>query len=341
MAPSSPFAVAGMASTSNAHHTHNPPLNAWGGASTSTSFTDTLSQSRSHYQPGYLMSASQVNNSPGAAQRVEEAPVVQTKAKMNHAVASEFGMDSMFQSARHSSRQPLADSDGPPMRSVNDIPTEMHATDSSSSFQPRASAFSRASRPAPSSPAPPQTPLHYIIVFGYPPDKYTITTSYFASLASTASASPPEPHPDITNAFRIGYSEAADALRAVRKSGEVLEGSWMVGVKWADAAQAEALVAQPVARHSSPMDMAVDSPSSANSPGNNAYAPPTVGTPLKLAPSASAFRRAGPSSAPRPAPAPAPAPGWPSAVPNQAAPEAGKAAGKGVLGQVGDMIFGW
>ncbi|KAJ6513510.1 hypothetical protein DFH09DRAFT_1374167 [Mycena vulgaris] len=361
--PPSPFAVAGMASTSTSHHNHNPNLNAWGGASTSgsltNSFTDTLSQSRSHYQPGYLMSASQSNvdqsplvvaqtrakilkqNSPTGAQRVDEAPVVQTKAKMNNAFsrgpASDFGMDSMFQSSRQ--RQTMADEDAPPMNSVNDIPTEMHADSSSSHFQPRGStlnsSFAR-SRPRPPS-VTQSSPMLYIIVFGYPSDKYSVTVEYFKSLGD---ASDPDPNAEIVNCFKIGYRDPADAMRAVRKNGEILGGSWMVGAKWADPAQAEALLNQPVVRHSSPLEadpMAVDSPSPHAYGGTST---PTVGTPIKLAPSASAFRRAaaGPS-APKPAPAPQ-APSWASDV---APPTAAGAApaGKGVLGQVSDMIFGW
>ncbi|KAJ7031861.1 hypothetical protein C8F04DRAFT_1360517 [Mycena alexandri] len=355
MAPS-PFAVAGMASTSSSHLNHNPNLNAWGGASTSgsltNSFTDTLSQSRSHYQPGYLMSASQSNNSPTGAQRVDEAPVVQTKAKMNNAFSrgptSDFGMDSMFQSSRQ--RQTIPDEDAPPMNSVNDIPTEMYA-DTSSSHRGSAmnnSSFSRSRPKPPPTQTPTQTtPTLYIIVFGYPADKYSLTVEYFTSL-SPGGASAPDPHAEIVNCFRIGYKDPADAMRAVRKNGEVLGGSWMVGAKWADPAQAEALLNQPVVRHASPapdpMGMSVDSPSP--SPGHNATYP-TVGTPIKLAPSASAFRQraAGPnaksggaSAGGKPAP---PGPTWGSAGDAAVAPPASGAGGKGVLGQVSDMIFGW
>ena len=53
----SPFTVAGMSSSTNAHH--NPNLNTWGSTSTggplTSSFSDSLAQSRSHYQSGYLM----------------------------------------------------------------------------------------------------------------------------------------------------------------------------------------------------------------------------------------------------------------------------------------------
>ncbi|KAJ6564943.1 hypothetical protein DFH09DRAFT_1247519 [Mycena vulgaris] len=258
-----------------------------------------LSQSRSHYQPGYLMSASQSNNSPTGAQRVDEAPVVQTKAKMDNAFsrgpASDFGMDSMFQSSRVlfplRQRQTMSDEDVPPMNSLNDIPTELHADSSPSHFQPRVSrSFSRTQ----------SSPMLYIIVFAYPSDKYSIG-----------------------NCFKIGYRDPADAMRAVRKNGEILGGSWMVGVKWEDPAQAEALLKQPV---SLPARL-------------RGTSTPTVGTPIKLAPSASAFRRvaAGP-----PAPKPAPAPQAPSWASDAAPPTVAGAApaGKGVLGQVSGMIFG-
>jgi hypothetical protein len=55
----------------------------------------------------------------------------------------------------------------------------------------------------------------------------------------------------------------------------------------------------------------------------------TVGTPIKLAPSVAAFRKA---------PAPAPQKSAPTLVPvinSQQSPA------KGVLGQVGDLLFGW
>ena len=54
---SSPFIVAGMSSSTNTHH--SPNLNSWESTSTSgplaSTFGDSLAQSRSHYQSGYLM----------------------------------------------------------------------------------------------------------------------------------------------------------------------------------------------------------------------------------------------------------------------------------------------
>ncbi|KAF7298667.1 hypothetical protein MIND_00813900 [Mycena indigotica] len=354
----SPFSVAGMASTSTSH-LNNPNLNSWGASSTSAqhaplgnSFSDSLSmsQSRTHYQPGYIMGASQSGGSPtGGNQRVDEPPVVQTKAKMNHAFSrgggrsdSDFGgMESMFQSSRQ--RQALADEDAPPMSSVNDIPTEMYAD---SSFQPRTSTFGASAfgrpRPKPqTTTTTSQSPSLYIIVFGYPADKYSLTVEYFKSLGDASDA---DPHAEIINCFKIGYRDPADAMRAVRKNGEVLGGSWMVGAKWADPAAAEALLSQATARFSSPepqpstsgsMLMAVDSPSPTPPPHSFNSHTPMVGTPIKLAPSSSAFRRGVPNAPSKPAtPVPQAAPTLPPA-PGQASPS------KGMLGQVSDMIFGW
>ena len=70
----------------------------------------------------------------------------------------------------------------------------------------------------------------YIVVFGYPPDKYSVTVEYFRSLGETTEA---EQSSEVMNCFRIGYLNPAEAIRAVRKNGDILGGSWMVGAKWA------------------------------------------------------------------------------------------------------------
>ncbi|KAL0581254.1 hypothetical protein V5O48_000737 [Marasmius crinis-equi] len=343
---SSTFSVAGMSSSTSSH---NANLNNWGGSNTGgslgASFGDSLSQSRSHYQPGYLMSASQANASPQGNQRVDEVPVVQTKAKMNHSLlrgsTSEFGMDSMFESTRSRQRQALPDEDAPPTSSVNDIPNEIHFNSLSSRTQPRNvdSPFSRRSRtPAAATTQQSSSPL-YVVVFGYPSDKYNVTVEYFKSLGDSTDA---ESNNEIVNCFRIGYNDPGDAMRAVRKSGEILGGSWMVGAKWADPAQAEAILGQPVLR----TGYASQLPESANS--SNAMqvdeiaspvspvGAPMVGTPLKLAPSASAFRKTAPGGGgdhpktPQPSRLNSVAPPPPQSTPN-----------KGIVGQVSDMIFGW
>ena len=76
-----------------------------------------------------------------------------------------------------------------------------------------------------------QSQPFYVIVFGYPPDKYSVTAEYFKSIG--VESTEPDQNLEITNCFRIGFKDPGDALRAVRKNGEVFGGSWMVGVKWA------------------------------------------------------------------------------------------------------------
>ena len=70
----------------------------------------------------------------------------------------------------------------------------------------------------------------YVVVFGYPQDRYSVTVEYFKSLGDTTG---PDLNTEIMNCFKIGYRDPGDAMRAVRKNGEVLGGSYMVGVKWA------------------------------------------------------------------------------------------------------------
>ena len=71
-------------------------------------------------------------------------------------------------------------------------------------------------------------PPYYVVVFGYPQDKYSITVDYFKSLGNTTE---PDPHLELVNCFKIGYYDAGDAIRVLRKSGETLCGTFMVGVK--------------------------------------------------------------------------------------------------------------
>jgi nuclear pore complex protein Nup53 len=95
-------------------------------------------------------------------------------------------------------------------------------------LSPESSHFGRRhTRPSPGGAA--SQPI-YVVVFGYPPEKYQLIVEYFKSLGKSTEA---EPNTEVLNCFRIGYHEAADAVRAVRKNGEVFAGSWMIGTKWA------------------------------------------------------------------------------------------------------------
>ena len=90
--------------------------------------------------------------------------------------------------------------------------------------------FPSPARPSRTDASPSTTPISYVIVFGYPPDKYSVTVEYFKSLGA---ATEPEPSTEIVNCFRIGFRDPGEAARVVRRNGEVLGGTWMVGVKWA------------------------------------------------------------------------------------------------------------
>ncbi|KAI0367010.1 hypothetical protein BV20DRAFT_1037974 [Pilatotrama ljubarskyi] len=365
----SPFSVAGMSNQgAGSPSIRGGSLGMSMGSSLGmgSPLNESLSQSRSHYQPGYLMSASQ---SSVRFPRHEDPPMVQTKAKLNHTFSggaiADFGMDSMFESSRP--RQTLADEDAPPTTSVNDIINDIPESSSGRFPQRNRASLFKTSHPATPKPAAPSPPSNtqplYVVVFGYPPDKYSVTVEYFRSLGQTTE---PEQSSEIVNAFRIGYLNPAEAIRAVRKNGDVVGGSWMVGAKWADPAQAEAVLGLSLARSTaqSPDYMTISpdasgvpsstsnvfgasSPSARMSvdeivprhgtPMRGEPSTPTVGTPIKLAPSTAAFRRGGvgtPSLAAKPA-----------AVVQNLIPAAASTAqaspSKGVLGQVSDLIFGW
>lgn len=327
---------------------------------------DSHSQGRSPYQSGYLLSATTQNNAGTPSAQRDDLPIIQTKSKMNTTLsgtpASDFGMSSMFESSRERQRQSMADEDAPPTNSVNDIVNEVFTDVGPSRRQFQASTFDSPARSlfrplqpqAPSTPNPPAStsrPL-YIVVFGFPPDKYEAAVHYFRSLGDTTE---PDVNADITNCFRLGYTNPTHALRAVRKNGEVLHGCWMVGVKFVDPLQAENLLGPSLVRSSQPFispesgantpDVAM-STSPPRTPGFSA-APdalaltttiqrtpntPSVGTPIRVAPATSAFRKAGPGT-----PLVAKKPDNP-AVPS---PIVNQSPSKGMLGQVSDLIFGW
>ncbi|KAI0065643.1 hypothetical protein BV25DRAFT_1715241 [Artomyces pyxidatus] len=352
---STPFTVAGLSSSTGTHHPPSP----WGVANAppsglSNSLSDSFLQSRSTYQPGYLMSVSQNNTSPQPSQRFDELPVVQTKAKLNSTLSSrgptsEFGKDPMFESSRQ--RQTM-DEDAPPTASVNDIVNATY-TDSPSPFQRSlhstfepssslfSSSFSRPPQPPPSAQATAE-PL-YVVVFGYPPDKYSVAVEYIKQFGDTTDA---EPNTEIVNCFKIGFKRPADAMWAVRKNGEVVSGSWMLGIKWADPAHAESLLGQSTMRGAAPAfqssdastpsgndAMPVDEPFSRGGHRASHSSTPSVGTPIRLAPSASAYRKPGQKASHV-------APPHPS-TPTPVAGSANLSPSKSIMGQFSDLVFGW
>ncbi|KAF8479683.1 hypothetical protein DFH94DRAFT_745151 [Russula ochroleuca] len=336
------FSVGGISSTTGTHHPHG--TSSWASSSQSNTLSNSLNdpfhQSRSSYQSGYLMSMSQNNASPPTHQRFDDMPLVQSKAKLNstlsHAPTSEFGKDPMFENSR---QRQTSDEDAPPTASVNDM-LGVTYTASPSYLQRSTSNFDSSMTQAPQA-TPHQAPEPlYVIVFGYPPDKYSVAVEYFKQLGETTD---PDPNTEISNCFKIGFKNPVEAMWAVRKNGDTVGGSWMVGVKWADLSQADRVLGQGAARPlvsdvSSPDVVLTDStgPSRSltippRSPHNNT---PLVGTPIRLAPSASAFRKPGQTpkaatSTPGLQPAVIPAVGTPGTP------------SKSVLGQFSDLVFGW
>jgi hypothetical protein len=284
------------------------------------------------------MSAQQHNVPPQSTQHTDEIPTVQTKAKLNLGLsrggASHFGTESMFESSS-TQRQAFADSDAPPTTSVNDVfrdsPFGASERVPQRPFSLDGPSFQSSSRQPHAEAAPTTSPISYIVVFGYPPDKYSLTVEYFKSLSA---ATEPEPNTEIINCFRIGFRDPGEAMRAVRRNGEVLGGTWMIGVKWADSTATAAdlgssmrapdftkSTAQSQVYHQSTA-MAVDS-----IPQGGA-----VGTPIKLAPPTAAFRRGQPPTTASPAH---------KITPIQAMAPPGSSPTKGMLGQVSDLFFGW
>ncbi|KAI9508185.1 hypothetical protein F5148DRAFT_1357234 [Russula earlei] len=345
-----------MPSTASTHHPHG--TNSWTSNSQSSTLSNSLNdpflQSRSGYQSGYLMvqclsssSTSQNNISPPTHQRFDDMPLVPTKAKLNstlsRAPTSEFGKDPMFESSR---QRQTSDEDAPPTASVNDI-LNVTYTGNPSYLQRSASNFNASISQAPQV-APHQAPEHlYVIIFGYPPDKYSVAVEYFKQLGETTD---PDPNTEISNCFRLGFKNPVEAMWAVRKNGEIVGGSWMVGVRWADASQAERVLGQGVTRSAYSLVPDVSSSSDTplpNSTGASRLSPqlalsgprltqsntPTVGTPIRLAPSTSAFRK--PGQAPK---ATTNTPGSQPAAPVVGTPGTPS---KSMLGQFSDLVFGW
>lgn len=283
------------------------------------------------------MSVAQHNVMSPSAQNTDEIPVVQTKAKINKGLsrgASHFGAESMFESSS-TQRQAFTDMDAPPTSSVNDIfregssfgesqravlpPSRPFSLSNSSSTLNTSNSKTHTQSSTPIQPT-------YIIVFGYPPDKYSLTVEYFRSLGASTE---PEPSTEIVNAFRIGFRDPGEAMRAVRRNGEVLGGTWMVGVKWADSAQDPR---GPDFTASTSQVQIQTSQLQAHTDGNAMVVDgaATVGTPIKLAPSVAAFRKA-----------PAPVPHKSAHAVPVPVVNAQQSPARGVLGQVGDLLFGW
>ncbi|KAH8108320.1 hypothetical protein DFH11DRAFT_1517057 [Phellopilus nigrolimitatus] len=328
-----------------------PSASASFGVGVGQALNDSLAQSRPQYQPGYLLSLAQSQAAQTTGQRHEEAHLIPTRAKVNTTfprnTSSDFGSESMFENAsnvsyhlRHRLREATDDEDGPPTSSVADIVNDIHMD----SYR---SKLISAQRNSTTTPSPPAHQTLYVIVFGYPPSRYSSTVAHFQSIVD-GGTSDPEMSSDAENAFKIGYKQPWEAARAWRRNGEIISGEggrWMVGVKWADPLVAEQILgpgaristtSPPIPATETPffsMDHRSDFPDPAFSQLQHISTPqrdsaPSIGTPLKLAPSASAFRKDAPERSRK-------------NIPVQMETVATDSPGKGMFGQVSDLIFGW
>ncbi|KZT27801.1 hypothetical protein NEOLEDRAFT_1130289 [Neolentinus lepideus HHB14362 ss-1] len=313
------------------YSSHNSPFTASARAQDTPNFPGPTwaNLGRVPYQTGYLLCAPPPEIQAATQAREYDYPVIPTQAKLSHILQRDYDpnsiADSMFKSNKD---KKYPDEEGPPMQSVLDIPNEgPDPKTARMNFERRFVDPPSTPKQRPSTRAS-TSPL-YIIVFGYPPDCYSASVEYFKALGETTE---PEQNAEIMNCFKIGYKNPPEALRAIRKNGEVIAGSWMIGVKWADPVIAESLLGAGGVRS---MNMfQTPDPRHKGSPDKDPSSSPhgidlsrPIGTPLKLAPSTSAFKKGhGVSGS---------LGGLPSAIPTQDSPN------KGLIGQVSDFIFGW
>ncbi|KAI6112789.1 hypothetical protein F5141DRAFT_1109512 [Pisolithus sp. B1] len=206
-----------------------------------------------------------------------------------------FGTDSMFESSV--GRQSFADMDAPLTASICDV---FGDTTFSTSAPPQKVHVSETT--------PSLTPV-YVVIFGYPPYKYSVTVM----------TSNPEPNTEAINCFRIRYKDATEAMRAIRRNREAFASTYM---SMSNGLQDLVLAADLVSSSRQP-EYAASTPPNHHPPHLMVVVsppPPTsAGTHIRLVPSAAAFRkpglRPGTTSTQKPA-APAPITGTPGRSPS-------------------------
>ncbi|KAF8575203.1 hypothetical protein K439DRAFT_1398450 [Ramaria rubella] len=310
----------------------------WSGGGTGGGMNEPFTPSRSHYQPGFLMSVTQSNVTPPGGQHFEDPPLIPTKfhSSTSRASPSEFGLESMFERpAARRQRQPTNDEDAPPTASINDVIDEPHINPfqrrEPHSGSPHGHSTARRQHNTPQQSQPQTTSnniVTYLNVFGYPPDRYESVARLFQSLGDTT-----EPEPNDTGMwFTIGFRLSWEAERALRRNGKVMDDAYMIGVARANSSAADAPMdaprpGAPAAPGSPPVDSATPGPDSLvpafGLPRSTTTS--TLGMPLTLAPSTSAFKT--PSAHLKPSP-PQPSQG-------------GKIPESSTVSKISDMIFGW
>ncbi|KAL7414934.1 hypothetical protein BDY24DRAFT_22878 [Mrakia frigida] len=176
-----------------------------------------------------------------------------------------------------------------------------------------------------SPPPPSANPLDStVIVFGPPMSMLQPLLQHFEQFGEITAAAPDQGG---GNWVSITYRHEQDAARAIKKNGDVLGGSYMIGVKWADPSRSLFTSSTSL----------FPSPSTSPKPLQPPNPPPTtsgggVGTPVRLAPSASAFRRFDQHGSSLVVPKPVVA----SSRPSEA-----QQAKSGVFGKLGELVFGF
>lgn len=117
---------------------------------------------------------------------------------------------------------------------------------------PTSSSFGQQQAPNGQSSSNGSNNVYKLIVFGFPPNLQSSVLKEFASIAplvynsiqdpsssaSTSTTSTSDLPPTGSNWFTIAYDNDWAALRALRKNGDIIAGSAMIGVKWADSTKA-------------------------------------------------------------------------------------------------------
>ncbi|KIJ55295.1 hypothetical protein M422DRAFT_23905 [Sphaerobolus stellatus SS14] len=311
----------------------------WGASGPGGTMNDPFTPSRSHYQPGFLMSANQSTATPPGGQHFEEPPIIPTKfnPSASRASPSEFGLESMFErTTSRRQRQPTSDEDAPPTASVNDIMDEAHINpfhrkDAPHSTSPTNTRRAVLPQQQQQQQQAPSQQITHLIVFGYPLERYDNIVRLFQSLGDTT-----EPEPSENRMwFTIGFRQPWEAERALRRNGKIMDDSYVIGVGRANGSSVDAQVEG--SRTNGPVSGMPGSPPSADNnttPGKDALVPSfplgransSLGLPLTLAPASAAFK---PPSASKPPPQPS-APQQANTVPQSS-----------TLSKISDMIFGW
>ncbi|KAG8923679.1 hypothetical protein FRC03_010579 [Tulasnella sp. 419] len=190
-----------------------------------------------------------------------------------------------------------------------------------------------------------QGPGFTVTIFGFPSSQQRAVANQFTSMGDGATAD--FPGSEECNWVNVTYMNEWEAVRALRKNGEVLSGTIMIGVKWANGDQTDP-AAQRVALNTSMASEfgQISSPVSARptssatiTGASGASASYNSGRAVKLKPSSSAFHVDQ---------APAAGGGTPGGkggdwgLSEQAKRlQKGDAQPESVLGRVGSAIFGW